>query len=481
MNSIQCVSNSYSSSTSSIAPLDFNINNNSITVNHKKTLNDENKSNNNKNKSNNNSLNSKKWLLRCPVCLCDENIFFCSDCIKNGDFTYSKERFPERFADKRLKYFKLKSEQILISDKIEQQLELKVIKDELEFKFRSLERKVENLNKALNEAKQRLNNSRNNLIKSKQNQNECKERHNKLIGKVNDVKQYLIHRQNAIDKRIESKDNLNSYIKELIHQRVSQLKTYIFPIEMISSDETNNRKSMNSLETTPLLTISDSNSYNSNYTVIEPWIAGNGDYSLYGLFALSKRDYPNKESTFRNPEYRIGAALAYITQLLNIIAFYLDIRLPKRLSYSEFFVNDLNEVQFAHKVAKLNANVLHLCLSQNVDSELLHPRQTVKNLLYVLNSNSFSGIRNGPIIMRADFLEMIENSLLEDLYLIDEPDIEEFDNNDADEELIDYDWVEHNLPDLHFTSSGQQTSIAGYMSTAAASVFSFWRTATRQQ
>jgi len=62
--------------------------------------------------------------------------------------------------------------------------------------------------------------------------------------------------------------------------------------------------------------------------------------------------------------------------------------------------------------------------------------------------------RNGPIIIRADFLDAVESSLLDDLYLIDEPDIEDFDSSDHDEELVEYDWVEHNLPDLHWTTSG---------------------------
>ncbi len=140
------------------------------------------------------------------------------------------------------------------------------------------------MNKTLTEAKQKLNNSKNNLIKSKQSQSECKERHNKLTAKVNDVKQYLIHKQNSIDKRIESKENLNSYIKELLRQRISQLTTYIFPIEMTSFDDSNDKKSIKNCETTPLLTISDSNSNNSNYSIVEPWISGNGDYSAFALF-----------------------------------------------------------------------------------------------------------------------------------------------------------------------------------------------------
>lgn len=135
-----------SSRSSSIAPLDFNITqhlneshfihnqindeieDNSL-IDSLKPLMDENES------RNRNSNTMKKYSLQCRVCGCDKSIFFCSDCVKNGDFTYSKLRIPERFAEKKLKYFKLKSEQNIISDKIEKQLNHYIIKDDLVFIF----------------------------------------------------------------------------------------------------------------------------------------------------------------------------------------------------------------------------------------------------------------------------------------------------------------------------------------------------------
>lgn len=38
-------------------------------------------------------------------------------------------------------------------------------------------------------------------------------------------------------------------------------------------------------------------------------------------------------------------------------------------------------------VTYLNANVLYLCLTQNVDPSLLHPAQTIRNLLLLLDPN----------------------------------------------------------------------------------------------
>lgn len=41
----------------------------------------------------------------------------------------------------------------------------------------------------------------------------------------------------------------------------------------------------------------------------------------------------NKETAMHNPVYNISAALTYATQLVNIIAYYVNVRLPYKLAY----------------------------------------------------------------------------------------------------------------------------------------------------
>lgn len=41
----------------------------------------------------------------------------------------------------------------------------------------------------------------------------------------------------------------------------------------------------------------------------------------------------NKENAMHNPAYNISAALTYATQLVNIIAYYVNVRLPYKLTY----------------------------------------------------------------------------------------------------------------------------------------------------
>lgn len=53
---------------------------------------------------------------------------------------------------------------------------------------------------------------------------------------------------------------------------------------------------------------------------------------------------------------------------------------------SEFCRNELGEQQFARRVARLNTNIIYLCLSQNVPAKLLRPTHSMPNLLALLDT-----------------------------------------------------------------------------------------------
>lgn len=135
--------------------------------------------------------------------------------------------------------------------------------------------------------------------------------------------------------------------------------------------------------------ISDSeNSFETQHRIVAPTLPGSGDYSAYSLWGkvywlfLNKEfklfefgccDYycnlkiiivdlkrekklydlmkkcfffifkvaanrdgvpgANKENSMHNPAYNISAALTYTTQLVNVLAYYVNIRLPYKLTY----------------------------------------------------------------------------------------------------------------------------------------------------
>lgn len=108
-----------------------------------------------------------------------------------------------------------------------------------------------------------------------------------------------------------------------------------------------------------------------------------------------------------NPAYRISAALTYTAQLLQVLAFYLDVRLPYKMLYrytvqiicffrfnltmfisSDFCSSDMNKLQFSRRVARLNANILHLCFTQNTNLGSLRPSETLHNILQLLDTET---------------------------------------------------------------------------------------------
>ena len=57
---------------------------------------------------------------------------------------------------------------------------------------------------------------------------------------------------------------------------------------------------------------------------------------FFPLVAQNKDSVPtggNKENAMHNPAYNISAALAYAAQLVNVLAYYLNVRLPYKLAY----------------------------------------------------------------------------------------------------------------------------------------------------
>lgn len=75
----------------------------------------------------------KRWLLCCPSCEKFKANFFCHHCIKNGGFfrLNSKERVPERFAEKKFKYFKYKEDEDFLNEQIKIYLQKELEKEKL--------------------------------------------------------------------------------------------------------------------------------------------------------------------------------------------------------------------------------------------------------------------------------------------------------------------------------------------------------------
>ncbi|XP_046401753.1 beclin 1-associated autophagy-related key regulator isoform X2 [Ischnura elegans] len=203
--------------------------------------------------------------------------------------------------------------------------------------------------------------------------------------------------------------------------------------------------------------------------IVAPSLPASGDYSAYGAWVAANKDgliSGGPETVKHHPAYAISAALTYTTQLVNVLAYYLDVRLPKKLCYSDFCRHEMGERRFARKVAKLNANVLHLCFSQNVDPKLLHPHQTLQNLFLLLNPNVSDLGRHGPMEVNPELAKSLEDQLTPALEARDGTDDEDS-GSDDDGDALAGDWEA--VPHLPYAEAPHGPLVSRYPSFMPAS------------
>ncbi|GCB72089.1 hypothetical protein scyTo_0009021, partial [Scyliorhinus torazame] len=237
--------------------------------------------------------------------------------------------------------------------------------------------------------------------------------------------------------------------------------------------------------------ICDDNNGETNIGIVGRWIylPSNGDYSAYYNWMEEKKTTQGPDMEQSNPAYTISAALCYATQLANILSHILDVNLPKRLCNSEFCEENMSRKKFIRAVNKLNTNILHLCFSQHVNPELLHPLHTLRNIMHLVSPENKNLGRSGPFEISAD---------LEDSMELVDPNIAAQTDESGDEYVTDEetdlgtDWETVPSPKFYDIPSqpvevlqsqamqasqpiSNSNSTGGMISSAAASVTSWWK------
>uniref|UniRef100_T1JJT5 Beclin 1-associated autophagy-related key regulator n=1 Tax=Strigamia maritima TaxID=126957 RepID=T1JJT5_STRMM len=212
----------------------------------------------------------------------------------------------------------------------------------------------------------------------------------------------------------------------VVKEHVDALVKYIFPISEIrpnkSEPDSGAEDTVTALAEASRTTyvhgrwVYADNVCDVQYQIVESFLPASGDYSDYSIWVSTTKDaVPAVELAHKNPAYAITAGLTYTTQLICVLSFFMDLNLPHELNYSDFCSHELNRDRFVQKVAKMNANVLHLCFHHGVNPDKLHPRQTIRNLLHLLNSENYNPQRLGLYRIETNQLNSMEESLRSDL------------------------------------------------------------------
>lgn len=418
---------------------------------------------------------------RCRVCRQLRASFFCDECIRNGDFTHTQARYPERFAEKKLRLMQLQRHKASLESRILETSQPVLRREGLKEAIQRTREKVaylriilEDIRKSGDEGQSRL----------EQVRAECAEAE-RLASRVRDKlatrAQQLSGVRASLGAKRQRLEECQRQRQALVHSYVADLARDIFTLEPGGGPEEQQQQHTTTAdrEVRELEEAQQTVYVRGRWVTLAPTegcislvnvrLPTSGDYSQYchWLAEQQERAWSSTPEEMRNVGYALSAGLLYAAQMVAVLAFYLDLPLPHSLCYSQFGARDESEEEFRNWVARLNSNVLHLCASQGLQPPLLRPRTTLRNLALLVQHRG--NIRFGPVDMSHDLWASLEESLGPELL----PSDADSDDNDDWEDVTDT--SEAASPVQWRPSSPPPPPSSSLLSSAAALVTNFWR------
>ncbi|XP_052476125.1 beclin 1-associated autophagy-related key regulator [Carassius gibelio] len=446
---------------------------------------------------------------RCPLCNTARRRLTCARCIQNGDFVFFDGRNPERYSEKLERLQKLKNEKENLQQRVISAMDKKVQADQLRWKIMSCKMKIQQLKEAICTGNEEVKSGRELLLRSQDEGQRLQRRASRHQEKRDKIKRHNQRLGELLEKRSKELQGRLEVLAEVRREHILELTAHIFNIQEEKQGSRDPAEAENDLALTSSTVselaearrityssgrwIWDDQNGETSISITAPHVTlpSNGDCSAYYSWVEEKSGNQGPELDHINPAHTISAALCYATQLVNILSHILDVSLPKKLCNSEFCGDNLTRYRFTRAVNKLNTNVLHLCFSQHVDSEQLHPHHTLRNIMFLVSTANKKLGRTGPFEVSAaleDSMEFVEPEAAG-------PAEESGEEAVTDEETdLGTDWETVPSPrfcdipsqPMDLSQSGMQASqpvgnAGGMISSAAASVTSWFRTYTGQR
>lgn len=425
----------------------------------------------------------------CPVCNKLRKTFYCKVCVSNGDFLHSTSHYAERYAEKKIcLLYKIQEKENLVN----------------EFNERNkINQKVTNLASNIHECRERIRLTKycikevqERLHKRKEKLNHTKEENKKYSSrlpsfgkKMLKYENYIKEQKNKCAAKQNQLERVQNKIKHIARINMKQLVEYIFPITIVqpavSQDEEDLDTTASAIAEAARTNylkgewIYTDTSSEVQYCIVAPTLPGSRDYSQYNYWVKANRD--GAADTYEQAAYSISGALTYTTQLSSILAFFLDVRLPHKLNYSEFCGNELSERKFSKRVTWVNMNILHLCLSQGLSLHSDLPMHPLQYILALLQSNRHPA----HLVDSSEISAEVADSILEQMCLPCASSSGGYNTSSSEEESEGADWENIALlpPATHLMarSTGGRGDLAsagrggGLVTSAAASLVSMWR------
>lgn len=436
---------------------------------------------------------------KCPLCHKSRRTFYCKECVHSGFFSRSKSQGNEGYADKRNILFELLANKQTLEGNCLKILDTRRQADILRSKIRHFKERNRILKQSIDDKQKKKNDYQKEFL-SLVSRNEKRTKNlPKYEKKVEEMEQYVGDEQ---EKLINNKIFLTEQkqeVKKLVKVRLQQLAKYIFPISKVYP-----KLEMECSESDMVMALAEAsqtsdlrgsweyteNCGEMNYSIVAPTLPSSGNYTCYNMWLAQNKEgsgIPNTNtssntSDHKNHAFSISAALTYTTQLVQVISFYLNIGLPFKVNYSDFCNKELTEQQFTTKVARLNANILYLCFSQNVDLDSLNSCETINNILRLFDPENEDLGSDEPVELDIEKIEALEEPIVCDLQKGEDSDSEE-----GTSLLVEWEALPNmqypeiaagpaNVQSTQAISTNQASSMAGgLVNSAAASIASIWK------
>lgn len=369
-----------------------------------------------------------------------------------------------RFIDKQQKLKNLKNAQVTLNDRFSTKFESYIKMENLRTSILKYRKKNDILKDLIKE--KRVNIQKLQEIKKR---NHDQNRSQRMIlpkyeDKVNKLGDYVFE---AIEKNEILRKKSQHQMTELQALRrfhIEKLMKFIFPIaprpQITRKAHTEHDEALTAMSEIILSSDCSSNPY--DYVIADgPTLPSTGDYfEQYNSkwFNCNKEDASSASTS--NEAGRIAqtagivAGLTYLQQLMQGLSFFLDVRLPHKISQNDFCKTSLNEPQFRKKVARLNLNVVYLTYMQNVSTRSIQPERTIENVL-LLTKNENLG--QTTAIQDTSDTKSIDSIILSFTDLVDDNESADMSDFDSEDE-VQKEW-ENVSPNISSSSDVTQSAI----------------------
>ncbi|XP_073967689.1 autophagy related protein 14 [Choristoneura fumiferana] len=284
------------------------------------------------------STESEGHYTKCLLCYTVKKNFYCSDCVRTGNFVHSSMPYSDRFAEKQSKLLRLKANRKYILDRAEKLIAYKIKKDSLLTEAKQARDKVDLLRLSIEQRKHNIEKKKKELADLVQANNHLRRtkipRYQKCVSGLS---------ARAASQRLEAGSahgaatDAGARLAALRRSRVRQLAQYIFPV-YISLDTSDSIEDMEFIGSCGCGEDGEEGegegeaAPRARLHVVAPWLHADGDHQHVLAWAKHNKEAALAGDPSDNPLVRTVTALGFAAQFAILLAWILDVRLPYSLT-----------------------------------------------------------------------------------------------------------------------------------------------------